>query len=563
MADKVTKALCAGALILLAGLAPAVFAGHPGNLDPAIAADRFLPRPPGVDKPMVFYFGPFTIPPGQDFNRITVDVPVHNGFVTAIAPSLWDASTNQEPSHLEMHIHHAHWFRLSQDPGDEYYTLNLAWVFGTGEEQTQGSFNDRSAAEPGGPRYGIFMPGGQPQAMIFMVHNKVPTPRVVYISLSVEFVYGTAAEIAAAQDCGIVLMPRESCAAGQRFHEVKGRLWGSTFDVPRQADGDGIYVHPRDIEPGNPDLALGKWFKAPSSGTLVATAGHLHANGIETVIANLGPAGSGCEADLDGDGFAGVTLFRSRKLDRVEAAWPHSDEYQMAASKFGFRAPIREGDRITQFGVYANKDYASYAAMSFVGIYVDRQAPPQPYGPEGCDLAALRSYLVDQPGADARWGILNHPWHTFALPLCGIEGYPACDLPAQPRPQGMEVPAVHIGAFAYLPGDLQMGGQLGAPPRVQAGEALTFINEDAGAGIRHSVTSCRWPCNGPYTANYPQPDGRFDSGLLGNLDYIDGGLVTQEANPVWATPPDLQPGLYSYYCRIHPTMRGAFEVVAA
>jgi len=28
-----------------------------------------------------------------------------------------------------------------------------------------------------------------------------------------------------------------------------------------------------------------------------------------------------------------------------------------------------------------------------------------------------------------------------------------------------------------------------------------------------------------------------------------------------ATPPDLAPGRYTYYCRIHPWMRGAFEVV--
>ena len=52
--------------------------------------------------------------------------------------------------------------------------------------------------------------------------------------------------------------------------------------------------------------------------------------------------------------------------------------------------------------------------------------------------------------------------------------------------------------------------------QVKKGTSLTFVNEDAALGIRHTVTTCAWPCNGPYVANF---------------------------------------------CRIHPWMRGAFEVV--
>jgi hypothetical protein len=99
------------------------------------------------------------------------------------------------------------------------------------------------------------------------------------------------------------------------------------------------------------------------------------------------------------------------------------------------------------------------------------------------------------------------------------------------------------------------------------------VNDDVAIGVRHSVTSCTWPCNGAYFANYPGPDGVFDSGRLGNADYIDGGLVqenggplfsygpSRELSPVWSTPTDLAPGTYVYFCRIHPRMRGAFEVV--
>ena len=57
-------------------------------------------------------------------------------------------------------------------------------------------------------------------------------------------------------------------------------------------------------------------------------------------------------------------------------------------------------------------------------------------------------------------------------------------------------------------------------------------------------------------SNYPHADGRWDSGTLG-YDAIDGGTP----DPVSSTPPDLPVGKYSYFCRIHPFMRGEFRVV--
>lgn len=120
--------------------------------------------------------------------------------------------------------------------------------------------------------------------------------------------------------------------------------------------------------------------------------------------------------------------------------------------------------------------------------------------------------------------------------------------------------AVLIAGFAYLPGQAGAPAQAGAPVVVKQGAALRFVNADFGALVRHSVTACAWPCNGPYRANHPLPSGVFDSGNLGNVDLFNGeGLDTE---PVWDTPSDLQTGLYAYYCRLHPSMRGAFEVVA-
>ena len=72
---------------------------------------------------------------------------------------------------------------------------------------------------------------------------------------------------------------------------------------------------------------------------------------------------------------------------------------------------------------------------------------------------------------------------------------------------------------------------------IKQGQSLTFVNDDQPANIRHTVTTCAWPCNGPYVGNYPLADGRWDSTTLG-YDVIDQG----NPNPVAQTPQDLPTG---------------------
>lgn len=552
-------------------------------VSPLQTFERFEAREPGIEREMRFLYGPFTIPPGQDLNRITLDLPVQEGFLTAVSPDLIDVQTGQTPSNQHMHIHHAHWFRASDDPEDEYYTANLAWVFGTGEERTQGSLHDRADADPDGPRYGIYIEAGRPQALIYMLHNKEAETKTMYVALEVRFVYGTADAIRSADDCPDA-QDGEGCQAGQEFHHLHGKLWGSTFDVPRQPvedGGDGLYVHPIDIpddwESRRATDPLGRYYVASTDATAIAGAGHLHPSGMATIVANLGPEGSACEADLDGDGYPGVTLFRSDKLEEVPAAFPHSEEYQMGATKYGWRAPVHAGDRITQFGLYANDEYAAYEAMSFVGLYTDRAAAPEPRGDEGCTLQNTAPTLLplDPWGGAPTETVINRHWSDDVAPHCGIEGFPACDVAVIDLPTGMATDTVHIADFLYLPGDRSLADEMGGPVQVEKGQPLTFVNEDAALGIRHSVTSCEWPCNGQYVANYPLPDGDFDSGKMGNLDPIDGGLIDQsgdgpvmgygladDALPVWELDTSgLEEGTYAYYCRIHPWMRGTMEVV--
>jgi plastocyanin len=92
---------------------------------------------------------------------------------------------------------------------------------------------------------------------------------------------------------------------------------------------------------------------------------------------------------------------------------------------------------------------------------------------------------------------------------------------------------------------------------IRAGQTLTF--RDAGDNakrIYHSITSCKPPCNRATGIAYPIADSdvQFESGTLGSASPPATGALQ------WTTPGNLTPGTYTYFCRIHPFMRGAFRV---
>jgi plastocyanin len=101
---------------------------------------------------------------------------------------------------------------------------------------------------------------------------------------------------------------------------------------------------------------------------------------------------------------------------------------------------------------------------------------------------------------------------------------------------------------------------LGQVPTVHQGGHITFTNLDAptsGFGTFHTITACKLPCNKATGLSFPLPDNPvvFDSGQLGNYGPPTKGTRT------WSTPADLPPGDYTFYCRVHPLMRGVFRVI--
>ncbi|MFN2614641.1 MAG: hypothetical protein ABR552_07475 [Actinomycetota bacterium] len=615
---------------------------------------RYVPHEIGKPVDLHYLFGPYIVPPGQDSNRITVDIPAETGFIVAVAPDLVDATTGKIPTQQEAHIHHAHWFRITNDPQYDYYDSvdgnGLSWVFGTGEEKTQGRLDDRAKLEPENTdaiatndfTYGIPIDGSTPQAMIYMVHNKLASVGNYFVVLDVTFIPGTRDQIKA--------------ATGKDVHPLYEQLWGQTKDVTDNSTGIGA-----------------RW-QVLFPGTAIAMGSHLHPGGKVVVVSNIGKNvqttltdshGNAVKVthplcysvsldandhvvqtgvDPDGDGFAGVALLDSYKYDRNMSVWPYSENYEMGATKFGWRAPLHLGDILEQQGVYALDDQTPatpfninsadarfhnwYQAMSYTGVYYDRLQNPGP-APTSCTTAAFAPHLLgddtfDVQGLSPSWtpapgespadfasrvdelrqmfnhflapgdtnplhaaiqGMENHPWKVRE-PLCrqpGLVVDPSitedCGPTSLVTTPGPVVTQIHVAGFTYIPGDL--GTSVGPPivPKIRQGSTVEFVNDDAALNVRHTFTSCAWPCKGTYVSNFPLPNGgpgAFDTGRLGNVDPIDGGLFNDgqdlpgfltgqqqsDTVPIYTMTVSLPVGMYSYFCRIHPSMRGAFEVIA-
>jgi hypothetical protein len=514
--------------------------------------DRYVAEPPGTIKKMRFWYGPYTMPAGWDANRVDLDIPVHNGMILKVEPELRVNPDWTEPSHQVAHIHHAHWFAL--DPGnkeDNYTAGNTEWIFGNGDEETRADFMLRSKAQKKGPFYGEYIGLAGPQAMIYMLHNKTAQTMVGYVALDVTFKYGTL----------------EQLNEERPHHDLSGVLWGRTFDVPRQRrrDGnkDGEWNTTEDMrkEDGSPRPII---WTSTIDGTMIGTGSHLHPGGDRVYTENLGSEENPCRDD--GRGFGGTLLL---KADIINRHTPLSEDYQTEVTRPSWRAPIHVGDRIQITGIYKNKKHAWYTAMTHNGAYIDEAQPPKgrckPYLVGKDRKKRVRRKVKGRAGRvrvvrrriDPTEGVPNRDWGHEHDTFCGTKfGFDPCEPPFEALPDGPPASRVTIANFQYYPGGRSAPGDQALPPTVKQGSSLTFLNADQQANIRHSVTTCKYPCNGRYVSNYPWADGRWDSGTLG-YDPIDGGTP----NPASSTPTDLPVGKYSYFCRIHPFMRGEFRVV--
>ena len=114
---------------------------------------------------------------------------------------------------------------------------------------------------------------------------------------------------------------------------------------------------------------------------------------------------------------------------------------------------------------------------------------------------------------------------------------------------------IPIDNFVYARGDLTVADSV---PTVSPGQAITFDNTSTrrsptASGTRSPLAGAVRPLD-RHRVPARRRDVTFDSGELGIAGPPDG----RPADVGHADRPG--PGTYTYFCRIHPSMRGAFRV---
>jgi len=498
---------------LLAFAAPAAAADAlPGAHISAAPEDLLQPAEyPGVQH-LQFKYGPIDIAPGQN----TIEArgnemkPVVPGYITKFEPNLVYADDDTVPPVDIIHLHHGVWL------------INGYPTFAAGEEKTV--FN-----APQG--YGYEYKASDSWLMNYMIHNLTPAPTKVFITYDVDFAPDSEPAAAEIQP----LKPQWMDVAGIRAYPV--------FDVFKGSGSKGKFVFP-DQARGAQKAAIGsahEWM-IDHDMTLVSTAAHLH------------PGGLYGDMTVTRDGVT-KTIFHS-VAKYFEPAGAVSWDVAMTSAKPTWKIALKAGDKVNIHAAYDSSRASWYESMGIMDTFYADGHQPGSVDP-----------FAQEPAID---GLLTHG-HLRENDNHG--GDRDRSLPdARKLLGGVATTKVAIRNYVYARGDLSLKGKgkAGRPPVVKRGRSLTFTNYDATITMSpqrsayHTITACKAPCTASTGIAYPLANGKiqFDSGELGYGPKLIGQNFTPAANRnTWKTPKNLPTGTYTYFCRIHPFMRGAFRVV--
>jgi hypothetical protein len=508
-----------------------------GGLVPAAASATTT----GVEH-LSFHAGPYAITPGA--NQILaqsngVPKPPGDGFMVRMTANLRYALPNGKccgavPRTDVVHLHHGVWFSdgaAGQGEGDGFGPFYP--FMATGEEKTAYEF-------PAGYGYPI---GAQDHWVLnYMIHNLTAIPRKVYVTYKIDFVPASSP------------VASTLTAVHPIWMDVEDHHIYPVFDVKRHSGRNGRFTFPdMATDPYQGGTPLNE-FPVDHPGTLVATAGHLHPGGLYDDLDLIRAGATPDKQAIAGSVPNSVRLFRSR-ADYFGRRPPISWNFAMTATPPDWRPEVKAGDVLRISATYDTNHASWYEVM---GIMVVWEAWNDT---RGVDPFGGR---LDEAGQITH-GPLPENRHLGGTAFVGTNPriLPAC----HPK-------EVVIAAFRYLPGDISRGGEKGCVPTIRRGQSLEFVNQDADArgtftwgalfapnpfyvdSIFHTVTSCQSPCGLNYGTSYPLATGagNFDSGELG---VGTPGIGTLD----WSTPTSLKPGTYTFFCRIHPWMRGVFRVI--
>jgi plastocyanin len=468
---------------------------------------------PGVQH-LHFQTAPIQVKPGQNsINNVIIPAsqkPKVDGFIVRARPDLTYLDGTVPPVDV-IHLHHGVWLNGSAtSPASPLGGIQP--IFFGGEEKTVFRI----------PR-GYGYPYKKTDGWILneMIHNNTPNGAKVRLVWDLDFIPASSPLAKAVTP----VIP---------FWMDVRRGWGyPVFDVAQRSGGaDGQFTFPDEVasDPyaGGPRQ---NEFSMPYDATIVAAVGHLHPGGLRDDI-----------GVRRGDGPPKL-IFRSQ-AKYYDPAGPVSWDVSLTASKPRWRTAVKAGDVLSIHSTYEARQSSWYENMGIVLLFV---APHETSGPDPF------ATTVDPNGE------LTHGH----LPENDHHGGKAVVYPDARRAKAtVKAATVKIKDYQFRPGDLGLLYNKGARlPVVARGQSLTFVNQDDTSYEWHSITTCRAPCNRQTGISYPLANGsvgtQFDSGQLG---FGPAGASPAANRVTWKTPTTLSQGTYTYFCRIHPFMRGAFRV---
>jgi plastocyanin len=369
-----------------------------------------------------------------------------------------------------------------------------------------------------------------------MLHDLVAQPAQVYVVWRVDFVPADSPDAASIKPVRTKWLD----VAGNPslypvFDTLRGRGQGGRYTFPDQAPAADLKPCTGNGRPPESHGCLGSaqtWTPGHNV-TLIASAGHLHPGGLDTQLR----ATRGGQTN---------TLFTST-AHYYEPAGAVSWDVSMGATPGPFwRVKVQAGDKLSVHATYDTQRADWYEVMGIMPVVVY----------DGTDVPGAKDALApDIPQTE----ILTHG-HLSENDNHGGSPTGAPDplsLWSAPAPNN----TVGIQSFAFQ----GVPGTGPSVPTIEPGQTLTFRNHDAVPSVNafHTITACKAPCTGSTGIAYPIADGpvTFDSGELGfNGNDNAFGNAPAADRDTWQTPQDLPSGTYTYFCRIHPFMRGAFRV---
>ena len=483
---------------------------------------------------LTYRIGPFNIIPGQNDidTQVIAQKPKVDGWITRIRPDL--IYTNGKVPRVDvLHLHHGVWLNAGRQDATSPGLPER--FFAAGEEKTIMSF-------PKG--YGYEYEADDTWLLNHMIHNLTPVPT--------QGLHGLRDR----------LHP-EDLAQGARDQagppDLDGRRERLVLPGLQRGEGrgrEGLYTYPNDepaaYQGGRKQQRVDG---RPRTACSSPTAGHLHPGGLHTDLwvrrqgARIAEAGlreqelgqaraSAASANAPRGRGSNAHLFRSN-AKYYEPAGAVSWDVAMTGTRHDWAVKVQQGRHALD-----QRDLR-HQARRLVGVDGDHGR-----------LHGRAAARARTPTRSASTSPASRPTGTCAENNNHGGGRPTCPTRAscadgRRQRRAARHPRLQVRARRPQPG---RPGQAAAGD--QQGQSATFRNlesaRQAPLPLDHLLQGALHRKTG---IAYPLADGpvQFESNTLGT--HIPAAGATE-----WKTPANLNAGTYTYFCRIHPFMRGAFRV---